>query len=294
MKKIALTILLILTCAFLSSCQLPESLETALTDALALVAEKAEESGAYALTRQFLDGVLAEDAEACLAAMTKRVTLEEMQAALPQIRAMLPEADGYMLTPMHFSFNTSNGVTQTTFQFKLEIGGEYFVVQTQQISTEARLYNINIAPTAADAWNTIDTEPEPFTGWTLLSLLLSVASIGLLVWALVHCIRHTMKRKWLWLLLVLLGNVMPTLTLNDSQLSFRLNLGLYLVASQIAPHAGGFVLNLVLPVGPVIYLMRRKALTAQPKAAFAEAFANSQCAASNPPALEDSHEPEKV
>lgn len=295
MKKLALSILLILTCLCLCSCQLPEELETALTDgALALVAEKAEESGADALTRQFLDGVLAGDAEACLAAMTDGVTPEEMQEALPQMRAMLPEADSYTLTPMHFSFNTNNGVTRTTIQFKLEIGGEFFVVQTLMVSTAERLYNINIAPTAADAWNTAAAEPEPFTVWTLLSLLLSIASLAVTIWALVHCIRHTMKRKWLWLLLVILGSVMLTLTLNGSQMSFRLNFGLYLVASQIAPHAGGFVLKLVLPVGPVIYLMRRKALTEQPKPAFAEAFANVPDAAANQPSQEEPHEPEEV
>lgn len=295
MKKLALSILLILTCLCLCSCQLPEDLETALTDgALALVAEKAEESGADALTRQFLDGVLAGDAEACLAAMTELVTPEEMQAALPQMQALLPEADSYTLTPMHFSFNTSGGVTRSAFQFKLEIGGEYFLVQTQQVSTEERLRNINITPAAADGWDVAKAESEPFTLWTLLSLLLSLASLAITVWALVHCIRHTMKRKWLWLLLVILGSVMLTLTLNGSQASFRLNFGLYLVASQIVPQAGGFVLKLVLPIGPAIYLMRRRALTAQPKAAFAEAFSDSQDAASNPPAQEESHEPEEV
>lgn len=295
MKKLLFSVLLLLSCLCLTGCQLTEELQTALTDgALALVAEKAEETHADSLTRQFLDGVLAGDAEACLAAMTELVTPEEMQAALPQMQALLPEADSYTLTPMHFSFNTSGGVTRSTFQFKLEIGGEYFLVQTQQVSSEDRLRNINITPAAADGWDVAKAESEPSALWTLLSLLLSLASLAITLWALVHCIRHSMKRKWLWLLLVILGSVMLTLTLNGSQLSFRLNFGLYLVASQIVPQAGGVALKLVLPIGPAIYLMRRKALTAQPKAAFAEAFSDSPAAAPTPPAQEDSHEPEEV
>lgn len=295
MKKLLLTVLLLLSCLCLTGCQLTEELQTALTDgALALVAEKAEETRADALTRQFLDGVLAGDAEACLAAMTELVTPEEMQAALPQMQALLPAEDSYTLTPMHFSFNTSGGVTRSTFQFKLEIGGEYFLVQTQQVSTEDRLRNINITPAAADGWDVAKAESQPPALWTLLSLLLTLATLAITLWALVHCIRHTMKRKWLWLLLVILGSVMLTLTLNGSQLSFRLNFGLYLVASQIVPQAGSVALKLVLPIGPAIYLMRRKALTAQPKAAFAEAFSDSPAAAPTPPAQEDSHEPEEV
>ncbi|MBQ7849443.1 MAG: hypothetical protein IJ343_06970 [Clostridia bacterium] len=74
MKKLLLSALLLLSCLCLTGCQLTEALQTALTDnALALVAEKAEETRADALTRQFLDGVLAGDAEACLAAMTEIV-----------------------------------------------------------------------------------------------------------------------------------------------------------------------------------------------------------------------------
>ena len=277
MKKLLLSALLLLSCLCLVGCQLTDELQTALTDgALALVSEKAEETHADALTRQFLDGVLAGDAEACLAAMTELVTPEDMQAALPQMQALLPEADSYVLTPMHFSFNTRGDVTRSTFQFKLEIGGKYFLVQTQQVSTEDRLRNINITPAAADGWDVAKAESEPSPLWTLLSLLLSLASLAITLWALVHCIRHPMKRKWLWLLLVILGSVMLTLTLNGSQLSFRLKFGLYLVSSQIVPQAGGIALKLVLPIGPIVYLARRKALTAQPQTASDEAFAPAE------------------
>lgn len=263
MKKRILALMLLLSCFCLSSCQLPEAIQTALTDGtLAVVAEKAEETGADTLARQFIDGILANDTEACLAAMADGVTMEALLEVLPKLQAMLPTADSYTLTPMHFSFNTSNGVTQTTIQFRMEMNGQFFLVQTLQVSGTERLYNIHIAPVAANAGDASEAS-EPFTIFTALSFLLTTVSCAVTLWALIHCIRHKVPHKWLWVLLVLLGSVLLSLSYSGSHLSFRFNLGLYLLSSQISVAGSGFALKLVLPIGPVIYLIRRNSLTAQ-------------------------------
>lgn len=298
MKKKLLALLLVLACLCLSGCQLMEDIESAATDsALALVAEKAEESGADALARQFVDGLLAEDAEMCLAAMAPGVTMEALQEVFPQMCEMLPDADGYSLTPMYWNTRTGSDATQHTFQFRLEVARQPFLLQTVQVSTMERLYNINIAPITEESEG--KPEAQRSVVFDILSVLLTIASCAVTLWALIHCARHQMKRKWLWVLLVLLGSVLLTVTLNGSRMNFHFRLGLHLVASQIVPYSGGFALKLVLPVGPIIYLVRRKALTAPPKEAFAEAFsdvpeASAPQAVEAEPVQEEPHEPEEV
>lgn len=275
MKKL-LTLVMLLCCLCLTGCQLPENITSALTDNLmSVVSQQAEDSGGQALANQFIYGVLSNDAQVCMDAMADGVSQDDLQAVLPKMCAMLPAADSYALTPTHVSANTRNGVTQTTLQFKLEIAEQNFLVQTVQLSSAEGLYNINIAPATADSWDASSPDEAPSAICTLLSLLLTFASIGVTLWAIIHCARHQMKRKWLWLLLVILGGLMLTLQLSDGHLGFRFHIGLYLVASQVIVNSSGFALKLVIPVGPIIYLCRRKALTAQPDPAFAEAFSDS-------------------
>ncbi len=288
MKKKLLALLMILCCLCLTGCTLPEEMTSVLTDnMMAVVSRQAEDSGGQALANQFIDGVLTDDAQVCMDAMVDGVSMEDLQAALPKMRTLLPAADSYALTPMHVSINTNNGVTQTTLQFKLEIAGQYFLVRTVQLSTVEGLYNINIAPAAADSWDASNQNESPSFVSTALSVLLTIASFGITLWALIHCARHQMKRKWLWMLLVILGSVMLTLQLSGSHLNFRFHMGLYLVASQIVVSSSGFALKLVIPVGPIIYLCRRKALTAEPKSAFDEAFAAAEQNDAQAPASQD-------
>lgn len=293
MKKRLLSLLLVLCCLLLSGCS------QLMDNTLALVADKAAESGADTLARQFVDGILADDAEMSLAAMADGVTMESLQQVFPQMREMLPAADDYTLTPTYWNSSTNNGVTQTSVQFRMEIGGQLFQLQTVQVSSMEGLYNIHIAPVTEEAAAESAGQSSPV--WELLSILLTIASCAVTLWALIHCVRHKMKRKWLWLLLVILGSVMLTFTLSSGHLNLRFNIGLYLVASQITATSSGFVLKLVVPVGPIIYLCRRKALTAPPKKAFSEAFSDApeaptaQAAEDEAtPVQEDSHESEEV
>lgn len=287
MKKRWLTLILLIACLLLSGCQ------AAMDSILDYVAEKASETGADALTRQFLDGLVTGDMALTHAAMTDEVTAEMMADAFDPLRSLLPEnAEDYTLTPRHWSMQTDNGVTAHSFQFLMVTAGRYYIVETQQITGKTGLYHVNmqeIDPAMLDQ----PAEQASFGVWDALSLLLTLAVFALLLWALIDCLRHRMRRRWLWLLLILLGNLLLTFTLSGSRMNILFNIGLYLVGSQISVQAGGFGLKLVIPVGSIIYLcLRKKLYEPDGREGFSEAFTDHT--GNEPESTEASHESEEV
>ena len=269
MKRRLLALLLVLCCICLSSC-------ATLTDnVMSVVADKANETGAETLARQFLDGILANDAEASLSAMVPGVTMESLMAVWPQMQALLPDTSSYTLTPIHWKTNTAQGVTMHAFQFQLMTANASFIVETLHMAGVNGLYNIHIAPYAPENGTPVSgvqEHPAIDAAFTLLS----AATVLFVLWALVDCCRHKFRRKWLWVLAILLGNVLLLLTLTDSRLNFNLHLGLYLNATAFRLRDGGFYISLLIPAGSVAYLTRRKHLLAPTsQKGFAEAFPES-------------------
>ena len=262
MKKPFLALLLALSMLCMSSCsQMAESV-------LTMVGDKAEASGADALARQFIDGLLTNDPDKSHAVFVEGVEMAQVLEVFPAMQDLLPDVDSYSLTPISWNSNTGNGVTMYAFQLLLTMGDEQFVVETLQMSEVAGLYNIHIAPYAPQEATVYD---HPVID--VIFMLISVATAVFIIWALADCCRHKIHRKWLMVLVILLGNVLLILAMNGSQLNFNLRLGLSLNATSLTLREGGFYLRLQFPTGALIYLLRRKhLLLPEAKQGFAEAF----------------------
>ena len=292
MKKILISILLLLTCLFLSSCELKEQLVGAVMD---VVAQKAEESGAEALARRFVDGVIAHDADLVASALSPEVPRESVEQAMAKLAMLLPAgAADYTLTPTHWNVQTNNGQTRETFQFTLVIGERTFLLETLQLSGYEGLANVHMQEIDPAALTAGSTAAPAFSIWTVVGLVLTVAVFAVIIWAFVDALRRPLNRRWLWLLIVVLGNLLLVFSVANGQVRLNYNLGLHLSIAQIAVGDGGFGIRAMLPVGAIVYLtLRRKLEKPTGQDGFAEAFAPT--AAESPadtPAEEVDHESE--
>lgn len=270
MKRAILALMLALCVLCLGGCaQLMDG-------ALSMVADKAEASGADRLARQFIDGVIANDPEACLSAMVSDVTMDSLLAVFPQAREMLAGTESYTLEARSWNTNISNGVKRSTFQFLMTATEQAFVVETLQLSTKEGLYNINITPytPAPEAAARPADAAAPAANVTNIVLtVVSVAEIVFILWMLLDCCKRRLRRKWLMILVILLGNVLVTFLLTQGKLRLNMNLGLYLSANAFSLLDGGFSFRLLIPVGALYYRIRRHALINDPDTeAFGEAF----------------------
>lgn len=273
LKKRLLALLLVIVCLCLSSC-------TMLTDnVLSIVADKANETGAEALARQFLDGLLEDDPQKSHAVFMDDVEMAQVLALFPQMQAALPDTISYTLTPVHWSTNTSDGVTMHAFQFQLTMAEETFVVETLQMSGVEGLYNLNIAPYTPEEAATSSVSGK-ISAVEVAFQLISLAAIILVIWALVDCFRHKFKRRWMWVLLIFLGNVLFSFALLDGRMSFNFRIGIYFTSNYLSMGENGFAMQWMLPFGALVYMLRRKHLIQPLTNGFAEAFASPETEAS--------------
>lgn len=267
MKKRLLALLLVLVCVCLSGCAALEE------QVFKVIAAQVERTGLESPTRTIIDALLARDIDLMLSALAPEFTKEDLQDNFEQMSAILPPAEEYTLTPTSWNTKTSNGVTQTTVQFLLTAADQTFIVETTSLSNVERVAHFYIAPVQAqETTPAAEASGEVSPIETALAII-SVLEVIFVIGALVDCCRHKFHRKWLWVLAILLGNVVLLLSLNGSRLNFNLQFGLYLDGIFLKLHDGGFSLRLLLPVGSVAYLMRRKhLLVAKAQKGFAEAF----------------------
>lgn len=96
-----------------------------------------------------------------------------------------------------------------------------------------------------------------------LLFLVGCAGAPLLsVWALVRCIRSRVRRKWLWIIFIILGVVTFRLNWTTGQMSVQfLSVQLFGFGVLRMGVVGPWILSFALPLGAVVFLNRRKALT---------------------------------
>ena len=92
-------------------------------------------------------------------------------------------------------------------------------------------------------------------------LLLNVIAIGFTVFALVDCSRQKIKKKALWILLLLLGFISLGATISSTSFRLNFNVGWITAYSALIRYGSGTVmLRLMLPVGTIIYFAMRRSL----------------------------------
>lgn len=260
-----------------------------LTDnVMASVADKAATLGAEALARQFLDGLMEDDPQKSHAVFVDGVELSKVVAVFPQMQAMLPDASSYTLTPVQWNTNTSEGVTMHAFQFQLTLAEDTFIVETLQMSGVEGLYNLNIVPYTPDEAASLSASGKAIAVEAAFQLI-SLAAIILVIWALADCCRHRFNRRWMWVLLILLGNVLFSFVLLDGRVSFNFRIGSHLTSNYLSIAENGFAMQWMMPVGALVYMLRRKHLIQPPAKGFTEAFAQTELES---PASSDSNSAE--
>ena len=95
--------------------------------------------------------------------------------------------------------------------------------------------------------------------WALL--LLNVLSLGFVAFAIVDCSRLKIKRKALWILLLVFGFVTLGATVSGSMFRIHFNFSWLTNYSALIRYGSGTaVIRLMLPIGAIVYFCTRRSL----------------------------------
>lgn len=211
-------------------------------------------------TEAVLDCLIAGDTQGAWAYCADAGTKEEFETFYGQIKPLLEGIDSYTLEPYHVNVNVTNGITTKSLRYLLTSGETQLWVTATTEENVDTLVGLNIYMVTTETGTLSTAKDNDVAQWVLL--VIGMAEIALMLVVLVDCIRHKMKQKWLWILLILLGGVTLLLTATPQGTNVRFNFGLFLSSytALLKYNTGGFTLRLLVPVGSIVYLCMRKSL----------------------------------
>ena len=215
-------------------------------------------------TCAMLDAVLADDLDAAYAMVSQVSTREEFVPVYEQWTDFLGGAADYELKLLSYYTNTSvsGGENTVTVQAVYEMNTESArAIVAVLVDRQLGITGFQVAPyEQTDYYYTGllgHMEDADIVQWGLL--LSNVVAIGLTVIALVDCCRHSVKKKGLWITVLILGFMTVSVKTAASTFGIHFSFGWLLNYAALVRYGGGTtILRILVPVGAVAYLIARR------------------------------------
>lgn len=210
---------------------------------------------AKSLTEQFVNSVVADDADAAFSLMTPGVDKTEFDSFFVIIRGYFEGAKDYELNQTGWNVNINNGVSsyRVTFTVNTDNGAE-IEVETTIVEGYENIYHIHFTPIKSS-----DSALPILFPFQMGALALSLAEIAFCIWMIVDCAKRNIKKKALWIILILVG-VSVGLSVGQG-IHFDWLIGLVIGGSSVTTSGGLVSFEVMIPVGAIIYFILRKKMT---------------------------------
>ena len=204
-----------------------------------------------------LDSFITGDLAGCRALLDENVSDEQLEAYFSAIHLELKDLGPYEMTAVSWDRQITEEADMTSIRYLIEAENMKIYLAVSTLAGSEGLSGFRLEDAGADAE---PTGPMGPAHWIFLAV--GIAVFGFIVWMFVDCARRKMKRKWLWLPLILLGALVLTLGSKNGSINFNFRIGLYLGLTNLTTFVrGGFRVMLYVPLGAIVYFFQRKALT---------------------------------
>ncbi len=229
-------------------------------------AEMYDDDEIRAHTVKLLDAIIAENFDAAYSVMSDVCTKQEFTVFYNQMCTELQDVTQYQLDCIGFntSYNIENGeqYERNDVEYRFKAEGREYVITAVKITGYKNLAGFNLVPienTELYYNGTLDNMvgATPFQ-WAMI--LLNLVVVAVVVLAIVDCSRRNIKKKALWIIIIVLGMLLVGITTAETGNRFNLGLGLFNYSSLIVYGSGKTVLRLLVPVGAIVYFALRKTL----------------------------------
>lgn len=217
-------------------------------------------------SRQYLELLQAGNFEAAEAIVDPSLRTDQLRSQLEEVAAFFPPESPVEIQTVGAQTIHGNRPTQVSITLQYSYADQFLLASVVQDKSDQgpviRGVHVQPIPDALENIHRFTFEDKGAAHYLMLALAIAVPA--LIVFALVLCIRTSMaRRKWLWIIFILLGFTQTTLNWTDGSLHFNAVsvhvLGLSaLSASPYSP----WLLSVSLPVGAIVFLFRRRQLAA--------------------------------
>ena len=220
-----------------------------------------------AFARQIYLQLAAKDYASIEKQLDPKAQAPSARAVLEQMAAIFPAEEPKSINTVASNRSTVNAVTTYNLKFEYEYSGVWLLadVVLQRSGDQLTILGLHVNPMkqSLKAVNRFTFEGKSPVQYIIFVLAVVVPLF--IVCVLVLCIRTPIaKRKWLWLVFVAIGFVQLSVNWTDGSygiqpLSFALLGAGFFRAGPYAP----FILNVAIPIGAIVFLVKRRSLLAQ-------------------------------
>lgn len=214
-------------------------------------------------TETILDAIIAEDFQTAYEPFRQICLEDDFFEVFSQMRSLIGYANAYELKLLSINTNVSwddgQQISSKDAIYQMTAGKKIIIVS---IGTDSQrgLRGFTLAPYQSTDYYSVGTLSNmQGANWTQVLLLLSnLIPLGLVIFAIVDCIRSKLKNKALWILLLILGFATLGMTTAASGIKLNFHLaGLSGYSALIFYGSGTTAIRLMVPVGAFIYFIRR-------------------------------------
>lgn len=153
----------------------------------------------------------------------------------------------------------NNGVHSTNLTYEYRYGTHYFMMNCATIADAPHtIIGLSVNPLKASLEESSAFDLKGKSAWQYTVLLAGIVFMVMTLVALIRCIMDkTLRRKWLWILFILIGIGELSINWTTGASEFHPLYFLLFSASAVSPGYGPWTVSVALPVGAAVYLVRR-------------------------------------
>ena len=220
-----------------------------------------EESG---FAKDYLSKLRGRDFAYVKSILSPELDAQVTDELLEQMAAHFGEGEPLSVKIIGSQVNVFNGQWQGnfTFEYQFESGWNLANAALQKFDDGYRVIGINVYQTEASQKEINAFNLSSKSGLQYLVLCLAVLVPLFILFTLIVCIRTPIKRKkWLWVIFVLLGFGAIQVNWTNGAYAFQLiSIHLFGASATAASPAAPWVLSASVPLGAIVFWMRRKSL----------------------------------
>jgi hypothetical protein len=218
------------------------------------------------VARHYLDLLRDHQFDPIEAAIDPSIRPPNMHAVLVRMAGEMPPQPPVSVKVIGFNQSIVNAVQSTNVTFEYQYADRWLLenVAIKKVDGVSTIIGLNVKPMASslEASNRLTLVGKGAAQY--LVLVLAALCVGVTLLALVLCARASIaRRKWLWILFILVGFGKLSVNWNSGAWSFMPFSVQLFSASAFAPFYGPWIVAVSFPLGAVWFLLRRRALLAR-------------------------------
>jgi hypothetical protein len=198
--------------------------------------------------------------------LDRSIVTPETRDMLSRMAQMIPAQQPKSIKVVGLNVFSGPNVSTVNITFQYEYQSKWLLINvaTQKKGNVTSIIGFNVSELtdSLENINRFKLTDKTMLQYTVLVLAITVPIFC--IYALVMCIRTRMeRRKWLWVLFVLFGVAKLSVNWTTGEWAINLLSINLLGVSALAPAYGPWIISVSLPLGAIIFLLRRKNLLAQ-------------------------------